>query len=80
MGNKNNRPAPPRAWAGEPHDTWQMDAKERVRLGDGTLVCWLRLADEASGAVLLTVDTFLPGWKPPYELMPVGVSLRARAD
>jgi glutathione S-transferase len=22
----------------------------------------------------------LPGWKPPYELMPVGVSLRARAD
>jgi hypothetical protein len=31
-----------------------MDACEMIPLGNGTRVCWLRLADEASGAVLLT--------------------------
>jgi hypothetical protein len=57
-----DRPAPPRAWAEEPHDTWQMDAKERVRLADGTLVGWLRLVDEASGAVLLTAVLPVATW------------------
>src|SRR5262249_46967994 len=39
------RPAARPAPAAEPHDSWQMDAKERVRLLDGSGACWLRLVD-----------------------------------
>jgi transposase InsO family protein len=46
------RPAAPRA--SRVHQVWQMDACERIPLTDGSRVCWLRLVDEASGAVLLT--------------------------
>ena len=37
-----------------PHDTWQMDAVEQLRLGSGQGVSWLRLVDEYSGAFLGT--------------------------
>ena len=37
-----------------PHERWQMDAVEQLRLGSGQGVCWLRLVDECSGAFLDT--------------------------
>jgi len=46
--------------AREPHQTWQIDASEHIRLADQTEVCWLRILDEATGAVLRT-DVFPPG-------------------
>src|SRR5262249_323040 len=52
------RPQRPRrhtAKATEAHHTWQIDASERIPLANGKLICWLRVADEASGAVLGTV-------------------------
>lgn len=51
---KGRRPACQAQRAQRPHDVWQMDAAERVRLGNGTRACWLRIADEYSGAVLET--------------------------
>jgi hypothetical protein len=36
----------------EPHDVWQIDAKERLRLADGTGACVLNVTDEASRAAL----------------------------
>ncbi|MFO0893313.1 MAG: helix-turn-helix domain-containing protein [Isosphaeraceae bacterium] len=48
------RPAAPRARASDPHDTWQVDAAERMALADGSRASWLRVADEATGAVLRT--------------------------
>jgi hypothetical protein len=44
--------APRRAAA--PHETWQVDAAEHIRLGGGGEASWLRVVDEASGAVLGT--------------------------
>jgi hypothetical protein len=38
--------------ARDAHEVWQMDAKERVALKDGTEVSWLTLTDEASGALI----------------------------
>ena len=46
--------------APQPHEVWQMDAADQVALRNGTLVCWLRIADECSGAVLETA-VFPPG-------------------
>jgi transposase len=37
-----------------PHDTWQIDAKERIKLLDGTEGCYITVVDEASGAILAT--------------------------
>jgi transposase len=34
------------------HEVWQLDAKERIRLADGTGTCVLTITDEASGALL----------------------------
>src|SRR5262245_45151763 len=45
-------PAAPRATA--PHEVWEVDAKERIRLADGRCVSWLAFIDEASGALLAT--------------------------
>jgi hypothetical protein len=42
------------------HDTWQMDAAEKMRLDSGGSASWLRVTDECSGAVLGTV-VFPPG-------------------
>src|SRR5207302_5506378 len=40
--------------AAEPHQVWQMDAAEQLKLSGGGRFCWLRLADECSGAILAT--------------------------
>ena len=37
-----------------PHQIWEVDAKERVRLASGQRVSWLAFTDEASGALLAT--------------------------
>ena len=46
--------------AQQPHEVWQMDAADQVALRNGKQVCWLRIADECSGAVLETA-VFPPG-------------------
>ena len=46
--------------APQPHEVWQMDAADQVALQSGRQVCWLRIADECSGAVLQTT-VFPPG-------------------
>jgi len=51
----SRRPHTPSKRATAPHQTWQVDASERIALADGTQVCWLRVVDEATGAVLRTV-------------------------
>jgi transposase len=48
------RPSSDAARARRPHEVWQMDAAERIRLASGQQVSWLRLVDECSGAVLHT--------------------------
>jgi transposase len=40
--------------ARHPHEVWQMDAVDQLRLANGQQVSWLRLVDECSGAVLQT--------------------------
>ena len=53
-------PAPPgrrgphRPRSPAPHQTWQVDAQDQLRLAGGQLVSWLRLTDECSGAFLRT--------------------------
>ena len=53
-------PRPPRRQATaapratRPHQIWQMDASEQKSLRSGQKVSWLRLVDEASGAVLFS--------------------------
>jgi len=54
------RPASEKQRARCPHQTWQMDAVDQLRLASGERVSWLRLVDECSGAVLKTV-IFPPG-------------------
>jgi hypothetical protein len=58
----SGRRAGPRSYqrAQQPHDVWQMDAADQVALQNGRQVCWLRIADECSGAVLQTT-VFPPG-------------------
>jgi hypothetical protein len=48
------RPGRPRDRATRPHQTWQVDACEQVGLKGGDRVSWLRVVDEATGAVLGT--------------------------
>ena len=50
----------PRRRAKEPHETWQMDAADQMKLAGGRMASWLRIVDECSGAVLGTV-VFPPG-------------------
>ncbi len=38
----------------QPHEVWQMDGAECIRLASGTQVCWLRMVDELTGAALQT--------------------------
>jgi transposase len=40
--------------AHHPHEVWQMDSVDQLRLASGQQVSWLRLVDECSGAVLQT--------------------------
>jgi hypothetical protein len=53
------RPPQVRRRGSEPHAVWQMDAKERMRLADGTGTSTLEVTDEASGA-LLGAEPFPP--------------------
>ena len=46
----------------ELHQIWQMDAAEKILLRSGQRVCWLRLVDEASGAVLFSRVFAQPCW------------------
>lgn len=39
-------------WALQPHNIWQVDAKERLVLQDGQCACYLTITDEHSGACL----------------------------
>jgi hypothetical protein len=55
------------------HQVWAMDAKEQMRLADGSYASWLTITDEASGAVLSA--TLFP--YPPVE--PIG-SLTGQAS
>lgn len=41
------------------HQVWAVDAKENLRLADGSGVSWLIISDEASGAILQT-EVFPP--------------------
>jgi hypothetical protein len=59
--------------ATSPHQTWQMDAKEHIRLYNSDEVSWLRLIDECSGAVLWTAAF------PPRDLGPSRPRGRPRA-
>jgi transposase len=51
---KGRRPPRETRRAQRPHEVWQPDAKEQVRLRDGQRVSWLRITDEHSGAILWT--------------------------
>ena len=57
---RGRRPSSAAQRASRPHEVWQMDAKEQVKLGSGSRVSWLRIADECSGAVLYSA-VFPPG-------------------
>jgi len=46
------RPPMERQRGKEPHAVWEIDAKERLRLGDGSATSVLTVTDEASGALL----------------------------
>ncbi len=46
------RPAPRLTRAQTPHERWQMDAMDQVRLGNGAQASCLRVVDEYSGAPL----------------------------
>jgi transposase len=48
-------PAPRIPRASRPHQGWQIDASEELRLQTNQRVCWLRVVDECSGAFLQTV-------------------------
>jgi DNA-binding transcriptional ArsR family regulator len=49
---RGRRPRVPLNRAKTPHEVWQIDAKERLRLADGQGCCQLSVVDEGSGATL----------------------------
>jgi hypothetical protein len=51
---RGRRPAGDANRATRPHEVWQMDGSECIRLASGERVCWLRVVDELTGAALLT--------------------------
>jgi transposase InsO family protein len=75
-------PVPPRRApataprAAAEHEVWQMDACEALRLSDGSGASWLRLLDEASGAVLFSRAFPLAHFA---EVGPAGVQAALRA-
>ena len=50
--SRSIRPPVERSRGKEAHQVWQMDAKEQMRLGDGTGTSVLSVTEEATGAVL----------------------------
>jgi transposase len=64
---RGRRPKADATRATLPHETWQMDAKEKIPIQSREKVSWLRLTDECSGAMLWTT-VFPPrllGTRPP---------------
>lgn len=60
--------------AHQPHEVWQIDAADQMRLRKGVQASWLRVIDEGTGAVLKTVVF------PPRQLEPsAGPANPARA-
>ncbi|MBL7775879.1 MAG: hypothetical protein JNK89_07730 [Saprospiraceae bacterium] len=53
-------PPAPTACSRLPHDTWQIDAKERIGMADGQERCFLNITDEKTAAVL-KAKGFPPG-------------------
>jgi transposase len=49
--------------AEQPHQGWQVDAAEELRLKGKQLVCWLRIVDECSGAFLQTLVFACARWE-----------------
>jgi hypothetical protein len=49
------RKSPHRPRSATPHERWQVDAADQMRLGNGQLASWLRCTDECTGAVLKTI-------------------------
>jgi transposase len=49
---RGRRPKVPADWAKEPHEVWQIDAKERLRLADDQGCSQLSVVDEGSGGAL----------------------------
>lgn len=49
---KSTFPQPSFPWAVHIHDTWQVDAKEKLRLKSGEKLCYLTVVDEKSGSLL----------------------------
>ncbi len=56
------RPASSERRATAPHEIWEVDAAEEIRLGDGARASWLRVADAFTGAVLHTETFPLGRW------------------
>ena len=54
--NRSHSLSPPqeRSGARQPHEVWQMDATEQVKLAGEDRASWLACVDEATGAVLAT--------------------------
>ena len=65
---RGRRPASNASRATQPHEVWQMDGAECIRLANGEPVCWLRVVDEFTGAALQTTifppAPALPGGHP----------------
>jgi hypothetical protein len=85
----DRRAHPPVQRGKQAHDVWAIDAKEQIRLADGSYCSWLTITDEGSGAILaaeLFPHTPVEPGRPtggqasaPGNPAPVGLS-RATAD
>jgi transposase len=51
---RGRRPRSAGRRAQSPHETWQVDASEKIPLANGSQASWLRIVDESTGAVLST--------------------------
>jgi hypothetical protein len=51
---RGTKPATSRRRACQPHEVWQMDAVEQIRLRQESRASWLRVTDEFTGAILHT--------------------------
>ena len=49
---RGKRPQKDHSWTRLTHHTWQIDGKEQVTLANGQDVCWINIADEATGTLL----------------------------
>lgn len=45
-------PKEPHQWAEQLHEGWQVDAKEKMKIADGSQNCWLNITDEHSGTAI----------------------------